>query len=247
MPGVNPAKWVSIWRERRPEPLELVPLNVLDNGVRLRAGEVDAALVRLPVDRTGLDVIPLYEEVRVVLLPAEHLLTVLDEVTSEDLAEEIVLSPLDDLAAGEVMFGLPAGQRPASTEAAVALVGAGIGLLVTPMSLARLHNRKDLTYRPLADGAASGIGLAWMRERTTEEVEEFIGIVRGRTANSSRGRAAAAADAGEEKEAVQKTRPSGPAPRTGGSRDRKRTPARGAAARRASSRGPKPGTGKGKR
>jgi hypothetical protein len=55
------------------------------------------------------------------------------------------------------------------------------------MSLARLHHRKDVEYRPLRGGAASTVALAWVAARTTPEVEAFVGIVRGRTANSSRG------------------------------------------------------------
>jgi hypothetical protein len=77
------------------------------------------------------------------------------------------------------------------------LVAAGVGLLIVPQSLARLHHRRDLTYRPLADAPQSQVALSWLEDQTTDLMEEFIGIVRGRTANSSRGRAATppAADA----------------------------------------------------
>src|SRR6185312_10611957 len=60
------------------------------------------------------------------------------------------------------------------------------GLLVVPQSLARLHHRRDLTYRPVVDAPGSGVGLAWPDAENTELMEEFIGVVRGRTANSSR-------------------------------------------------------------
>ncbi|MFE7934556.1 hypothetical protein ACFU6S_38735, partial [Streptomyces sp. NPDC057456] len=66
---------------------------------------------------------------------------------------------------------------------------ANIGVLVVPQSLARLHHRKDLTYRTVVDAPRSDIGLAWPEDATTELVEDFIGIVRGRTVNSTRGRA----------------------------------------------------------
>ena len=42
------------------------------------------------------------------------------------------------------------------------------------------------THRVLADGPVSTVALAWPRDRTTPDVETFVGIVRGRTANSSR-------------------------------------------------------------
>ena len=41
----------------------------------IRTGAVDAALVRLPIDRTGLHTIPLYTETTVAVVPKEHLVT----------------------------------------------------------------------------------------------------------------------------------------------------------------------------
>jgi DNA-binding transcriptional LysR family regulator len=83
--------------------------------------------------------------------------------------------------------GEPAFERPATTAAAIELVAAGAGLLVVPQSLARLHHRKDLTYRPLTDAPESQVALSWPEGETTELMEQFIGIVRGRSVNSTRG------------------------------------------------------------
>lgn len=66
-----------------------------------------------------------------------------------------------------------------------------MGVLLVPQSLARLHHRKDLTYRPVPEAPESRVALSWPEAETTPDlVEEFIGIVRGRTVNSTRGRAA---------------------------------------------------------
>jgi hypothetical protein len=54
------------------------------------------------------------------------------------------------------------------------------------MSVARLHHRKDLTYRIVADLPPTTVGLAWRIDDEDERVQTFIGIVRGRTARSSR-------------------------------------------------------------
>ncbi len=70
-------------------------------------------------------------------------------------------------------------------------------MLLVPQSLARLHHRRDLTYRTMADAPQSRIALSWPEEQTTDLVEEFIGIVRGRTVNSSRGRGQTAATSAE--------------------------------------------------
>ena len=97
VPGVTPGKWARIWAERRPQvPLELVTATTDEAVELIRTGAVDAALVRLPIDRTGLHAIPLYTETTVAVVPKEHVLTATEEATVADLADEIVLRPLDD-------------------------------------------------------------------------------------------------------------------------------------------------------
>jgi hypothetical protein len=140
------------------------------------------------VDRKVFSAIPLYTEQTVVVVPKDHLVTAVDEVTPEDLADDIVLHPLDDVLDWETLPGRPALERPATTADAVELVAAGIGVLVVPLSLARLHHRKDLTHRPLKDAPESSVVLSWPEDTKTDQVEDFIGIVRGRTVNSTRGR-----------------------------------------------------------
>ncbi|MFE3201901.1 LysR family substrate-binding domain-containing protein [Embleya sp. NPDC055664] len=203
VPGVTPAKWVRIWNERLPDvSLALLAVTAAEAAEALRSGGADAGLVRLPMDRTGLNTIPMYTETTVVVVPKDHDVTAVDEVSVEDLADFVLLHPLDDpldWTAGPP--GVPAKERPATTADAIELVAAGVGLLIVPQSLARLHHRKDLTYRPLAgagetvDEAAgtaevpqSRVALAWPEGEPSELMEEFIGIVRGRTVNSSRGR-----------------------------------------------------------
>lgn len=191
VPGVTIDRWSRTWAERVPGvPLLQVPAEAA-RAASLLAGEVDAGIVRLPVDRDALDAIPLYTEVTVVVVPRDHLFAAADELTMADLAGEALLWPLDDVLA---WTGTPAAatvtDRPATTAAAVELVAAGTGVLVVPQSLARAHHRRDLIYRTVTDAPASSVALAWARDRYTDLVEEMIGIVRGRTANSTRGRSA---------------------------------------------------------
>ncbi|MGW0499342.1 LysR family transcriptional regulator substrate-binding protein [Streptomyces sp. NPDC003007] len=189
VPGVMPDKWVRVWSERQPDvPLILTQVPAGAAAERLLDGDADAGLVRTPVDRTAFGAIPLYTEQTVVLVPKDHLVTAVDEVAPDDLADDIVLHPLDDVLDWESLPGRPALERPATTADAVELVAAGIGVLVVPLSLARLHHRKDLTRRPLRDAPESSVALAWPEDAKTDQVEDFIGIVRGRTVNSTRGR-----------------------------------------------------------
>nr|WP_238351198.1 LysR substrate-binding domain-containing protein [Kribbella shirazensis] len=192
VPGVTPAKWARIWTERLPRvPLELVQVSAADAPGLVRReladGGADAVLLRLPIDRTGLHAIPLYVEKTVVVVPKDHLITAADEVTADDLADELMLHPRDDVLDWDHPPGRLIDERPARTADAVELVAMGTGLLVVPQSLARLHHRKDLTYRPLTGVPESEVALSWPEDGTTELVEHFIGIVRGRTANSTRG------------------------------------------------------------
>ncbi|WP_078947924.1 LysR family substrate-binding domain-containing protein [Streptomyces griseus] len=190
VPGVTPAKWARTWSERLPDiPLTLLQVTASEASDVLRDGTADAGFVRLPVDRTVFSAIPLYTETTVVVVPKDHLVTAAEEVSLDDLADEVVFHLLDDVLGWEQPPGQPAFERPATTADAVELVAAGVGVLIVPQSLARLHHRRDLTYRPVVDAPQSCVALSWPEEATTDLVEDFIGIVRGRTVNSTRGRA----------------------------------------------------------
>lgn len=220
VPGATPAKWVRTWGERVPEvPLTLVPVAAADATGLLRAREADAALLRSPIDRDGLHAIPLYTEATVVVVPKDHLVAAADEVSTADLADDVVLHALDDTLEWETLPGRPAVSRPETTADAIELVAAGVGVLVVPQSLARLHHRRDLTYRTVADAPQSSVALSWLEEETTDLMEQFIGIVRGRTVNSTRGRPPAPA---ERKRPERKPAAAKPARRGGGAGKRRR-------------------------
>lgn len=188
IPGATPGKWADAWQRRMPHvSLELVPIAVATQ--REELSTLDAAIVRLPIaDDDDLHVIPLYEEVPVVVASTDSHLLAADELEIEDLAGEVLLSTADDVL-GDLDLPTRAPAFPAipTTEEAIATIAAGTGILVVPMSLARLHHGKDVGFRPLRGGPLAPVGLAWERDRSTADVEVFVGIVRGRTENSSRG------------------------------------------------------------
>lgn len=214
VPGVTPAKWVRIWGERLPRvPLELIQVTAAEAPELVRRAELDAVLLRLPIDRTGLHAIPLYVEQTVVVVPKDHVITAAEEITTDDLTDELMLHPQDDVLDWDHPPGRLIDDRPARTADAVELVAMGTGLLVVPQSLARLHHRKDLTYRPLTGVPESQVALSWPEDEDGELVEHLIGIVRGRTVNSTRG------------PAVAKQRPK-PAPKSGPKRTPQKKPKR---------------------
>ncbi|MFV0374315.1 LysR family substrate-binding domain-containing protein [Microbacterium sp.] len=188
VPGVTPGKWIDTWRDRyRATPLDLVALTVADQERAVRAGEVDAAVVRLPIDRDGLHVIALYDELPVVVCAADSVLTAATELRASDLVGETLIVPLDDVLHCAVPGTVsPVFPPPPTTADAMAIIATGVGIATVPMSLARLHHRKDTAFRPLAEGPVSTVALTWLVDGGTPAVEAFIGIVRGRTARSSR-------------------------------------------------------------
>lgn len=183
--GATPDKWADTWRRRRADsPLDLVPVEQESQEARLREGSLDMCLVRLPIDREGLHCIPLYDELPVAVVAKDHVVTVVQEVTLEDLDDEQLVLPHES---GWRPSAEQLDWPPMSVRDAVDVVAGGTGVVILPMSVARLHHRKDTAYRVVTDLPPTKVGLAWLVENDDERVQAFIGIVRGRTERSSRG------------------------------------------------------------
>ena len=194
--GENTAEAPAEAVEHAPVPVVEVPENPFAHMSIVRPDREPAS-----TDGEKYHSIRLYEELPVVILPVDHVLTVLDEVPVEELAEEFLLQPASDIPAYEEVSRawresagriVPEGLTDKET---IELVAAGVGLYIVPMSIARFYHRKDLTYRPVAGLDLYPVHLVWPRapkgEPRSEELEallqDFIGIVRGRTATSERG------------------------------------------------------------
>lgn len=172
VPGVTPGKWERVWRERRPlGRLDLRPLPQEAALAALLDGTAHMALARDAFADDTRHAIPLYREAPVVVAPRGSLVASLDAVDLVDLEGENVL-PVDLLRG--------------TGEEAVELVAANVGVAVMPQSVARALSRKDVVARPLRDAPDTGISLVWPADAAHPLCDVFIGIVRGRTANSSR-------------------------------------------------------------
>ncbi|AYF77109.1 LysR family transcriptional regulator [Nocardia yunnanensis] len=171
VPGVTVTKWERIWAERYPDiALALIPVPMKEQETALRTGAVDMCFVRLPIDTDGMSAIPLYRELPVVVVPKDHPIAVFEQVATKDLVDERMQDAADLDEAAMTME----------------LVAAVSGAAIVPHSIARLHHRKDLVYRTVTDVPETEVALAWPADRTTELVEEFVGVVRGRSQRSSR-------------------------------------------------------------
>lgn len=212
--GVVPDKWARVWRERAGSALVLLPVEQDEQLLRLCAGEASMGFVRLPIDRTGLHLIPLYRERPVVVVAKEHPVAAYDEIAVSDVADEHLLQdpaevPAWRAVASEVRDGTRHPIPPMTTRQAVESVAAQAGIVILPMSVARLHHRKDVVAVPVTGVDETQVALVWPVDVDDPRLEEFVGVVRGRTARSSRGQATAATSTapGAEK------RPAGPRPK----------------------------------
>jgi DNA-binding transcriptional LysR family regulator len=169
--GVTPDRWVRVWRERLPEvPLQVVPV---DDVAGALGSDVSMVFARLPVEGLHPDqlhTIALWEETPVVVAAKDHVLKAFDAVTEADLADEDLFPGWDD--------------------AVLDIVAAGHGIARMPQSVFRATGRRDVVARPITDAPTTRIALVWLRDEGGPLVDEFIGVVRGRTANSSRSDAA---------------------------------------------------------
>lgn len=183
VPGVTLTKWRRIWSERYRTVLEAVDVAERQQRQVLTDGAVDMCFVRLPIDNSDLHIIPLYEEQPVLWLSKDHILSALDEITAEDIAEH-------------------GGTRVSyeATPESIELASYSAALLRVPLSIARSGSRKDMVHRPVLDAEPTTVGLAWLVDNEHPLIQDFIGVVRGRTANSTR-------------TAQEKGQPAGPAPR----------------------------------
>jgi DNA-binding transcriptional LysR family regulator len=198
--GVTVGKWTRVFEERHPDvDLSVVRERPDELRVRLDLGELDLAFMRLPVDADGLHVIPLYAENVVAVMHHENVLTLEENLHLADLEGETIIEPDADDEWDETSM-----RRVAE--------GAGIGIV--PQSIAKALRRRDVVALRLEDAEPAQVALAWPRDSENAWVDEFIGIVRGRTAHSSRNpevAAAEAADAAGARDARQKGPPQGKA------------------------------------
>lgn len=182
VPGIEPDVFARRWRTdpARPE-LVLISLGERSPEEALGNGAVDMVFARLPwgdVARGDAPALPL-EDVHAVPLWEERPVAVVAKDNSLSLFDELAESDLE----GEHEF---CRADCGGAKGAVATVAAGNGFAVMPMSLARLHSRKDVTHRPLTEREGTRIALVWPKEADDEIRQEFQGVVRGRTARSSR-------------------------------------------------------------
>lgn len=178
--GTEPGKWFHRFR-RQTEHGGLVTLGSDDALGLVLDGTADLALARLPDARITGDfhVVRLYEEARGVAVPKDSIFAELGErVPARELEDEILNYRIAE--DGSIDYG--------ELRTALQVVGANVGVAVAPRPLIKILSKRQVVALELVDASvpATEIALVWRREADSEAIQDFVGVARGRTGNSSR-------------------------------------------------------------
>ncbi|MBM2620466.1 LysR family transcriptional regulator [Actinoplanes sp. LDG1-06] len=151
----------------------------------LLQGDVDVVLGRLPLPLEGLEVSVLYDEPRVVLVPADHRLAGKESVTIDDIVDEPLPRTLDP--AWNAFWrmeprsdGKPAPDGPLidDLEDRIESVAAGESLAVVPASPYLNRLRPDVTSVPLHGVEPSHVVIATRAQESSHLVRAFETLAR---------------------------------------------------------------------
>lgn len=180
MPGITVTPAMIAFTALHPDVnVRLLRTTWEDQVAVLLDGRADVGIVRLPIDRQGLEVHPLFQEPRVVMFPIGHRLADRRSVTVKDLAAEHLLQ--DPNAVPEwrdVALELQSGERPEvpvihQVEEKLELVAAGAGICVLPLSTANFYTRPDVIPLPVDDLGPNEVALAWVAARRSPLIRDF--------------------------------------------------------------------------
>ena len=180
MPGITVTPAMIAFAALHPDvKVRLLRTTWEDQVAVLLDGRADVGIVRLPVDRQGLEVRPLFQEPRVVMVPVGHRLADRRSVTVEDLAAEHLLQDPDAVPEWrDVALELQSGERPEvpvihQVEEKLELVAAGAGICVLPLSTANFYTRPDVLPLPVDGLGPNEVALAWVAARRSPLIRDF--------------------------------------------------------------------------
>lgn len=176
--GTEPGKWFLRYGQLTGTQPETIPS---DDPFPLIGSEVDAALIRLPDARVTdeFHVVRCYEEAPGVAVPKDSVYAEVGEVRRADFEDEIANftysehSLIDDL------------------RTALSVVAANVGIAYGPLPLLKALSKKQVVplELPAGEGAeATTVALVWRKADDCDAIQDFVGITKGRTPRSSRGK-----------------------------------------------------------
>ncbi|MFI5586475.1 LysR family transcriptional regulator [Amycolatopsis sp. NPDC051758] len=145
-----------------------------DQTPMLLDGRIDIGYVRRPINETGLRVVPLYTEPRVVVLPAGHRLAGKEEVTEADLAGEPLIWPADPSTQPTSRPHPNAGYVVRGVDETLEHVAAGRGISFLARSATVFYSHPEISYVPIPDLAPEQVCLAVAASRNSPVVDDFF-------------------------------------------------------------------------
>lgn len=172
--GTEPTKWFR--RFQRSTTHGLSAFDSDDAFQDLVDKRCDLALTRLPDARITEEfhVVRLYDEEPGVAVPKESVYAEVGEaVEMHDVVDE------------HVNFD---GGTIADLRAALQMVAANVGVAFAPKPLLKVLSKKQVVPLTLKNGPQeqTTIALVWRKNDDDDAIQDFVGIAKGRTANSSR-------------------------------------------------------------
>lgn len=150
----------------------------------LRSGQIDVSFMRPPVNDPEIATKLISRERFILAMPATHPLAGKAAVSIKQFANDPFIMYARELGptfhseilafCGKAGFLPKVALEVSQINAAVGLVGSGIGVALVPQSAQRVH-LDDVVYRPLVERAPNvDVLLAWQGKRPSQLLETFI-------------------------------------------------------------------------
>lgn len=163
---------------------ELVEIPLQDPFGPVHRGEVDAAVVLLPVEEPGLVLGPVFSEQQQTLaVSVRHPFASRASIDAEDLADEPLVTvegPAPEYwryaqAPTSTPGGrpIPPGPGVRTLQEGLTLAAAGRGAMLLCRPTADYHGRRDITFVPVDGLPDSALGLVWHQDRETARTRAF--------------------------------------------------------------------------
>ena len=176
------------FRERFPD-VELVlhELTTSQQLEKLECNQIDLGLLYLPINKSNLRVMPVWQESLLVALPETHVLANRPLVSIQELIDEPFILPSPQLGAGlyvqimdffrQFSFHPKVFQSATLLQTAVSLVVGELGVALVPASLQNWQ-RTGVVYKTLAEPTPEvKIAIVWRQDDSSEVLPQFLQLV----------------------------------------------------------------------